>query len=69
MREVRVGDRVHAMRGGTGSGTAIELRAGKVLVSYYASGEQVWFELAEVVQSSINPRKQSHGLSAVFERR
>jgi len=69
VREMRVGDRVQAMRGGTGTGTAIELRAGKVLVSYYASGEQVWFDLAEVVNASISPRKQSDRLSAVLDRR
>jgi len=42
---LRLGDRVEARRCGTG--TAIELRAGKVLVSVYASGEQVWFDLGE----------------------
>jgi len=69
VREMRVGDRVQAMRGGTGTGTAIELRAGKVLVSYYTSGEQVWFDLAEVVNASINPMKQSDRLGGVFDRR
>ena len=66
---MKVGDRVQARHGGTGTGTAIELRAGKVLVSYYTSGEQVWFDLAEVVNASVSPRKQSDRLGGVFDRR
>jgi hypothetical protein len=57
VRSVRVGDRVQANHGGNGTGTAIELRADKVLVSFYASGAQLWFDLTEVVKSGINPRK------------
>jgi len=55
VREMRVGDRVEVRRGGTG--TAIELRAGKVLVSFYASGEQTWFDLAEVARTSVSPKR------------
>ena len=55
MREIRIGDRVDAKRGETG--TAIDLRADKVLVSFYRSGEQVWFDLAQVVKAGISPRR------------
>jgi hypothetical protein len=54
---LRVGDRVEARRGGTGTGTAIDVRAGKVLVSFYTSGEQAWFDLTEVVKASISPKR------------
>jgi hypothetical protein len=54
MREIKVGDRVDARRGETG--TAIDFRADKVLVSFYRSGEQVWFDLAQVVRAGVNPR-------------
>ena len=68
MREMKVGDRVQAVRGGTGTGTAIEFRAGKVLVSYYTSGEQVWFDRAEIVNASVST-KQPDRSGGVFERR
>ena len=55
MRAIKVGDRVDARRGETG--TAIELRADQVLVSFYRSGEQAWFDLAQVVRAGISPRK------------
>ena len=55
MRGIRVGDRVDVKRGETG--TAIDLKSGKVLVSFYRSGEQVWFDLAQVVKAGINPKK------------
>ncbi len=57
MRAIRVGDRVQANHGGNGTGTAIEVRADKVLVSFYASGAQLWFDLTEVEKSGINPRR------------
>jgi len=50
--ELRIGDRVETRSNGTG--TAIDLRNGKVLVSFYASGEQVWFEPAQVTKASIS---------------
>ncbi len=55
MREIKVGDRVDASRGETG--TAIELRADQVLVSFYRSGEQIWFDLAKVVKAGISTRR------------
>lgn len=57
MPAMRVGDRVEVRHGANGTGTAIEVRADKVLVSFYASGAQLWFDLTEVVKAGINPRK------------
>lgn len=55
MREIRVGDRVDARRGETG--TAIDVHDDKVLVSFYRNGEQVWFDLTQVVRAGISPRR------------
>jgi len=50
--QLRIGDRVGTRSNGTG--TAIDLRDGKVLVSFYASGEQLWFDPAQVTKSTIS---------------
>jgi hypothetical protein len=61
---LQVGDRVEVKRGGRETGTAIELRSGKVLVSFYANGEQVWFDLAEIVKAEISPKNAKSGNSS-----
>ena len=63
MAALQVGDRVEVRRGGHKTETAIELRSGKVLVSFYANGGQ-GFDLAEIVKADISPKIARSGNSS-----
>jgi len=54
VRAIKLGDRV-AWQGHVG--TAIDVRGGKVLLSFYADGSQVWYDVTEVEKAGISPRK------------
>jgi len=52
---IRIGDRV-ARQGRVG--TAIEVKGGRVLLSFYNDGSQIWFDMTEVERAGISPKRR-----------